>query len=128
MAARKFPGTLPSNTVDTAGNAAEALAEKYLNKSGLSTVTRNYRCRLGEIDLIMRDAQHLVFVEVRLRTQQRFGGAAASIHAHKQRRIVKAAQHYLSNMSSTPPCRFDVVLLDALDAARIEWIKNAFDA
>ena len=114
--------------MSSAGERAERLAERYLEEAGLKRVARNFRCRMGEIDLIMQDGGHMVFVEVRLRRNGNFGGAAASIHAQKQRRLVKAAQHYLATLSHTPPCRFDVVLLDALDAARIDWIRNAFEA
>lgn len=111
-----------------AGSAAERLAENHLLKAGLKPIARNFRCRMGEIDLIMQDGGHLVFVEVRLRKSGNFGGAAASIHGQKQQRLVKAAQHYLATLSHTPPCRFDVVLLDQLDDARIDWIRNAFEA
>jgi putative endonuclease len=110
------------------GEAAERLAEQYLSKAGLRLVTRNFRCRMGEIDLIMKDRDSLVFVEVRLRSSRGFGGAAASIGSHKQRRLIAAAQYYLAGLSSTPACRFDAVLLDGLNAERIEWLKNAFDA
>ena len=79
-------------------------------------VERNFRCRRGEIDLIARDGETLVFVEVRLRTRRDFGGAAASITAAKRARIAAAALFYLGRLPRTPPCRFDAVLLDALDA------------
>lgn len=113
------------------GDAAERLAEQYLLRAGLKLVTRNFRCRLGEIDLIMQDGNSLVFVEVRQRRSRGFGGAAGSIGFHKQRKLVAAAQFYLGGLDRTPPCRFDAVLLDAPDdrgASRVEWLKNAFDA
>ncbi len=110
------------------GDRAEHLAEKYLHAQGLKTVQRNFRTRLGEIDLVMRDGATLVFVEVRLRSSQEYGGAAASVGHSKQQRIIAAAQQYLSGHTSPPPCRFDVVLLNQLDVAGIEWIKNAFSA
>jgi putative endonuclease len=113
------------------GDAAERLAEQYLIRAGLKLVTRNFRCRLGEIDLIMQDGDSLVFVEVRRRSSRGFGGAAGSIHFHKQRKLVAAAQFYLGGLGRTPPCRFDTVLLDAPDdrgASRVEWLQNAFDA
>lgn len=109
------------------GVAAEALAARFLEARGLRILTRNYRIRGGEIDLVCNDRGTLVFVEVRLRENSRFGGAAASITAAKQRRIVLAARHYLAGRAECP-CRFDAVLLDALDAARIEWIRDAFAA
>jgi putative endonuclease len=108
------------------GAEAEQLAASYLQRQGLTLVESNYRCRFGEIDLILRDGPTLVFAEVRQRSRGDFGGAAASIDARKQQRIILAAQHYLSTLARMPPCRFDAVLLDA--AARIEWIKDAFRA
>ena len=107
------------------GKLAETLAADYLQVRGMRLLERNYRCRLGEIDLILADGPTLVFVEVRLRRNPGYGGAAASITAAKRQRIVRAARHYLSGKPE-PPCRFDVVLLDALAPDRIEWIKDAF--
>lgn len=109
----------------SSGNLAEALAADYLQARGLRLIERNYNCRLGEIDLILADGPVLVFAEVRLRRNLEFGGAAASITAAKRQRILKAARHYLSGRPERP-CRFDVILLDALDRDRIEWIKDAF--
>jgi putative endonuclease len=107
-----------------AGAAAEALAAEFLREHGLSVVKRNYRCRGGEIDIIARDGATLVFVEVRLRSSSAFGGARASITAAKRRRLKFAAGLYLSGLAREPPCRFDAVLLDALDTARIEWLVD----
>ena len=107
------------------GNRAEALAAEYLADRGLRLIARNYSCRLGEIDLILADGAALVFAEVRLRSNREFGGAAASITEAKRQRILLAARHYLSGRPERP-CRFDVMLLDALDPDRIEWIKDAF--
>lgn len=112
----------------TPGEQAEALAEQFLSRNGLKLIERNFRCRGGEIDLIMKDGAGMVFVEVRLRTNKAFAGAAESVAARKQQRVILAAQHYLSSLASTPPCRFDVIALDALDEARIEWIRDAFQA
>lgn len=108
-----------------AGALAETLAADYLQRRGLRLIERNYRCRLGEIDLILTDGPDLVFVEVRLRRSTEYGGAAASITAAKRRRILRAARHYLSGKAERP-CRFDVLLLDAPAADRIVWIKDAF--
>ena len=108
-----------------AGELAEALAAQYLQARGLRLLERNYRCRSGEIDLILAEGPILVFVEVRLRRNPDFGGAAASIGMAKRQRILKAARHYLLGKPE-PVCRFDAVLLDALTADRIEWIKDAF--
>ena len=110
---------------NAAGELAESLAADYLQRRGLRLLARNYRCRLGEIDLILADGEVLVFAEVRLRRNAAYGGAAASITAAKRQRILRAARHYLSGRPE-PACRFDVVLLDALAADRIEWIKDAF--
>lgn len=109
----------------TRGNLAEALAADYLQVRGLRLIERNYSCRLGEIDLILADGPALVFAEVRLRRSTDYGGAAASVTAAKRQRILRAARHYLSGRPERP-CRFDVIVLDALDPDRIEWIKDAF--
>jgi putative endonuclease len=107
------------------GVAAEELAARFLERQGLAVVDRNYRCRAGEVDLVARDGRTLVFVEVRFRRSEAFGGARASVDAAKQRRILLAAKHYLSGRPDQP-CRCDVVLLDRLDPARVEWIRDAF--
>ncbi|NIO42085.1 MAG: YraN family protein [Burkholderiales bacterium] len=106
------------------GEQAEALALDYLRLNGLAEVERNYRCRMGEIDLIMRDGEVLVFVEVRLRASDAFGGAGESIDARKRQKLLTTARHYLSSKGNIPLCRFDVVLLNG-DSC-IEWIQNAF--
>jgi len=113
------------------GDEGEARALSHLQQQGLRLVERNYRvaagpgARAGEVDLIRRerDGTH-VFVEVRARASADFGGAAASITATKQRRLIYAAQHYLQPMSTPPPCRFDVT---AIEGERIEWLRAAFD-
>jgi putative endonuclease len=114
-----------------AGDRAEEIAAAHLARHGVRTVTRNYRCRLGEIDLVCDDGASLVFVEVRLRRDGRYGGAAASIDARKRARIVAAARHFLATRGAAHaerPCRFDAVLLDGLDGTRVEWIRDAFGA
>ena len=115
------------NTRQAAGAAAERLAADYLLHRGLSLVERNFRVRGGEIDLICRDGKTTVFVEVRLRRRADFGGAAASITAAKQGRLILAARHWLSRHGETP-CRFDCVLLDELEDGHIEWLRDAFTA
>jgi len=111
------------------GDVAEDEALQYLQDRGLRLLTRNYRTPGrggGEIDLIMRAADGtLVFVEVRKRLSARHGGAAASVGWVKQKRIVRAAQHYLLAFSRLPPCRFDVV---EIDAEGVHWLLGAFDA
>ncbi len=109
-------------TTDT-GKSGEAQAAVFLEQHGLKVVARNYRCRGGELDLVCREGRTLVFVEVRLRASHAFGGAAASITPTKQRRILHAAQHYLSTLRQTDAdCRIDCVLID--DGA-VTWLKNA---
>ncbi len=107
------------------GAAAEQTAADYLARQGLTLVERNFRCRLGEIDLIMRDGQTLVFVEVRQRASQQFGGAAASIDSRKQQKLVATAQLYLAKSGKMPSCRFDAVLMQG---QTIQWIRDAFGA
>jgi putative endonuclease len=109
-----------------AGAQAEQLAAQFLQRHGLKLVESNYRSRFGEIDLILRDGDSLVFVEVRQRSRSDFGGAAASIDPRKQHRLILTAQHYLAALPHIPPCRFDAVLLDS--ANNIEWLKGAFEA
>jgi len=114
------------------GDRAEALALEHLLRHGLALVCRNYRvargprARGGEIDLILRERDGtLVFVEVRSRASDLHGGALASVGAAKQRALVFAAQHYLARLTHTPPCRFDVV---AVEASGLHWVRAAFDA
>lgn len=107
------------------GQAAENAAEHHLKKHGLKLVAKNFRCKYGEIDLIMHDDNTLVFVEVRLRRHQNFGGAAMSIDAAKQSKLRRSAEHYLQTYGEQP-CRFDVVLMQSTDVKTLEWLKNAF--
>ena len=135
---KKEGSVKPVNQVTTKsrGDVAEALALARLEQAGLRLLDTNYRTPGrggGEIDLVMRDKDGtLVFVEVRQRASASHGGAGASISPVKQQRIVFAARHYLMRFKTTPPCRFDVVLihggLDATDKPEIEWLRSAFDA
>lgn len=109
----------------SAGDAGEELAARFLEARGMAIVARNYRTRLGEIDLIARDGEVLVFVEVRLRADERFGGAAASVGPAKQRRLAAAAGAYLARLERAPRCRFDVV---TLEGGAPTWLRGAFDA
>jgi len=111
------------------GAQAEQFAARFLQQHGLSLLQQNYRCRSGEIDLILQDDDTLVFAEVRLRGRSDFGGAAASIDHNKQQRLIRAARHYLTTLPRIPPCRFDAVLLQEPDGASgVEWVRNAFEA
>ena len=115
-----------NDTTGSIGQKAEDQAAQLLEQAGLVILTRNYRCRGGEIDLVCQDGRVLVFVEVRLRRNSRFGGAAASITVSKQRRIILAAEHYLMlHGHPNGACRFDCVLLDG---QKIEWLRDAFAA
>lgn len=106
------------------GSAAEQAACQFLQQQGLTLVTRNFRCRQGELDLVMLDRQVLVFVEVRLRNNPRFGGALASVTARKQQRLIRAAQYFLSQYPEPRACRFDVVGFDG--ESQPVWIADAF--
>ncbi|MHB1214022.1 MAG: YraN family protein [Thiobacillus sp.] len=107
------------------GQSAESHAEAFLKTHGLTLLTRNWRSRFGEIDLIMHDGSTLVFVEVRLRSRSGFGGAAASVTPAKQKKLLAAARQYLTTLKTLPQCRFDVVALSGDTPP--DWIKNAFD-
>ncbi len=112
------------------GQRVEGLALEHLSAQGLSLLARNYRCRMGEIDLVMRDGAQLVFVEVRYRRDDRFGGPAASVDRDKRRRIGLTASHYLAShrQHEAPACRFDVVAVSGpLDSPMISWLRGAFD-
>jgi putative endonuclease len=117
------PGTSAKQRI---GFAAEQVELDYLLSRGLRLVTRNFRVRVGELDLVMTDGDQLVFVEVRQRASDRFGGAAASVTPSKQRRVRRAAQAFLSSARGAgawPAFRFDVV---AIEGARVDWIPAAF--
>lgn len=113
------------------GANAEDQACRFLQQRGLRLIERNYRSRRGEIDLIMRDADNLVFVEVRYRRQSRYGSGLESVDWRKQQRIMACAAYYLHRhpQAALLASRFDVVALTPGDGGvRIEWIRNAFDA
>lgn len=107
------------------GAAAEQSALDYLAQQHLRLVMRNFRCKGGEIDLVMQDGEVLVFVEVRWRASAQFGGAAASVTRSKQNRLIIAAHTFLARYRAPPPCRFDVV---AFESGRMVWLKNAIEA
>jgi putative endonuclease len=114
-----------------AGDVFEQRACAELERAGLKLLARNYTTRHGELDLVMRDGNTVVFVEVRYRKSTSHGDAAASITTSKQARLILAAQHWLAAnpKHAKYPCRFDVVSYDGPPAAvRREWLRNAFDA
>lgn len=106
------------------GAAAEDRAADHLQRQGLKLLARNWRCRAGEIDLIMQEGNALVFVEVRSRASTAFGGAAASITPAKQAKLIRAAEHYLLQHPNPASCRFDAVLIDGNN---LQWLRNAFE-
>jgi len=113
------------------GLAAEQFARRYLQDQGLAIVATNYRTRRGEIDIVARDKDTLAFVEVRLRTNNRFGGPSASIDNRKQERLISAAQQYLQehNLVDQAPCRFDALCLSRPGSGtgwQVDWIRDAF--
>lgn len=123
---------LPTSWRRQRGDQAEQAAESWLNRQGLITLARNWQCRMGEIDLIMREEDILVFVEVRFRSGQQHGGAAASVDPRKQRRLVAAARHYLRLRPEAAQyrCRFDVIAATPTDKGGYDmnWIAGAFYA
>jgi len=122
---------LASNGARQRGAVFEQLAKTWLEERGFVLLTSNYTCRGGEIDLVMKDGETVVFVEVRYRRHNRFGSAAESVDHRKQARIIGAARQYLARHSRYADfqCRFDVVALSGEQSAlRINWIEGAFSA
>ena len=110
----------------TIGKNAEHEACAFLEAKGFRLIKPNFRCKMGEIDLVMQDGADLVFVEVRKRSRQDYGSALQSIDKNKQRKLIKAATYYLleKKLYNKIGCRFDVITINA--PSSIEWIKNAF--
>lgn len=118
-------GTLKTKTAHLLrGKSAEDQAYAYLMQQGLQPVCRNYRCKHGELDLVMREGRALVIVEVRYRKNSAYGSASESVTAAKQSKLIAAAQHYLLTHRDDCPVRFDVVAMSG--DGKIDWIKNAF--
>ena len=118
----------PSST--DKGNITERFAESYLNKHGLTSVENNYHSRQGEIDLIMRDGETYVFIEVKYRKNMNFGGAISAIPASKQKKIKHCITFYLHQLGLNEyntPCRIDVVaLVGDITKPQVTWLMNAF--
>jgi len=110
-----------TNSIAT-GAAIETVALDYLTARGLKALEKNYRCRAGEIDLVMADGQTVVFVEVRYRRHNYFGGGAASVTTGKQRKLLRAAQHYMQQQNINAACRFDVI--DVCSASKNHQLEN----
>jgi len=115
-------------TTKSIGDEGEQQALNYLQKLGLKLVTRNFRQRGGEIDLIMQDDSTLVFIEVLLRQSAQFGSALESVTHQKQQRLIKTAQYYLQqNVRQYPAYRFDVIgITPENNDFKINWVKDAF--
>ncbi|GAA5523940.1 UPF0102 protein RPA0323 [Microbulbifer aestuariivivens] len=107
----------------------ELIAAEHLTRAGLQVIEQNFHTRCGEIDLIARDGETLVFVEVRFRKNRTFGGAAASVDRRKQQKLLAAANSFLQQRRLDSPCRFDVIAIEGSDSGQsIDWIKGAFEA
>jgi putative endonuclease len=128
---RDAAGPAPGHGAQHTGAAAEELALRHLQRNGLTLITRNFRCTRGEIDLVMRHDDGVVFVEVRARRSATYGAAAETVNARKQAKLCAAAAVYLQQHPriSGRPCRFDVVAIStATTPPSIDWIRNAFNA
>jgi putative endonuclease len=121
---------MAESATQSVGRRTERLAEQHLSLHGLQTINRNFRCRHGEIDLIMLDGPALVFVEVRYRKPNRFGTAAATVNQRKQQKLTNTAAMFLAKhpFYRDHPVRFDIVGLDGpdIDHFKIQWHKDAF--
>lgn len=109
------------------GEAFEQRALEHLRSQGLTFIERNWKCRFGEIDLVMQDGATLVFVEVKKRGSSLFGGASASITTAKLSKLTASVEIYISRFNKTPACRIDAVVFDSAAAAGLAaptWIKN----
>ncbi len=121
---------MAGSTTSATGARWEKLALEHLQSRGLLRITENFRCRLGEIDLVMRERDCLVFVEVRYRRRNRFTTAAGSVDRYKQRKLTRAAAAFLARHPKfcDLAVRFDVVAFDAAsdDQCTLQWLKDAF--
>jgi len=117
----------PFSNRSTKGQVAEQLACDYLIKNGLRLIDKNFHSRYGEIDLIMQHQNALVFIEVRYRKNQNYGGAKESVTLAKQKKIQKTALSYMQKQGREYNARFDVIAMSGENQnLSIEWIKNAF--
>lgn len=110
------------------GDDYEQKAVEYLVTKGLEVLAQNYHCRGGEIDIIAKDDEQLVFIEVKYRKSQAYGLPEEMVFSRKQKKLTIAAKHYLSqHCDNWPDCRFDVIAISGdSPTIQIEWIKNAF--
>jgi putative endonuclease len=119
-----------SNTSHERGKITETFAENYLIKQGLTSIDRNVHCRQGEIDLVMRDDDIIVFIEVKYRKNNHFGGAIEAVSIAKQNKIRHCVAYFFqqANLNEyNTPCRFDVIALEGnINQPQVTWLKNAF--
>ena len=110
------------------GNRAEKLAKQFLKKNGLKLLEKNYRSRFGEIDIVMQHKDYIVFVVVRHRKSNTFGGALESVDKHKQKKLRNTAELYLTqHKRNDNPCRFDIICVNGdINNPEVDWIQNAF--
>ena len=120
---------VPSRTARARGETTERVAAEWLQAQGLRLIARNQHAKGGELDLVMRDGDTLVFVEVRHRTDSRHGHPLETVNASKQRRLIQAARFYLLRNGLSCPCRFDVVGVTGTSPhLEFIWVRAAFDA
>ena len=121
--------TTNARTARTRGAALEQVAAQWLRQQGLSLVTQNHAVKGGELDLIMRDGDILVFIEVKHRTTTRYGHPLETVTYQKQQRLVRAARLYIARDGLSSPCRFDILAITGKPPnLEFEWVKAAFDA
>lgn len=113
---------------NTLGAVYEQLAEQYLQQQGLITVERNFSCKLGELDLVMRQGNQLIFVEVKYRASDAYGGASAAISHRQQQKLLRTAQLYLQRSRHQGPCRFDVLTISGAEPYQYNWMQSAIQA
>jgi len=117
-------------TSQSKGKASEGFAQQYLTQQGLLFIDKNFHCRKGEIDLIMKDGDTLVFIEVKYRKNNNFGGAISAVSQSKQQKIKHCVAFFLhkANLNEyNTPCRFDVIALEGdINQPQVTWLKNAF--
>ena len=119
-----------SQTSGKIGDAAETIALNFLKAKGLRFITRNFKTKLGEIDLIFQDAKHLIFIEIKARKSHQYGHPAEFVNFAKQKKIIRTAMIFLqkNKVFSDIQCRFDVITLSTQDPTDIHWIQDAFQA
>lgn len=113
--------------MNSKGELYEQLALDYLQQQGLSLVCRNFQCKAGEIDLVMRQGEQLLFIEVKYRAGNAFGGALAAVTVAKQQKLLRAVRWYLQQHGGhNQPCRIDVLAIEGREPFHYNWLQNAF--